>query len=158
MVSSMARMISKAKNSSVTRATTSAPSSDASAYCRDLDNWPRSWMGLERDVPPGEQLLACFRPFIAHLAASSAPSTRPAANSTASSLNPALIPQVTHRFPGRGAYSEALRLLRWVAERQLVDVDALGVDPHSQNSIASVRDVSAAVGCNSEVDAQRLRL
>src|ERR1017187_9880568 len=76
----------------------------------------------------------------------------------ASSLNPALIPQVTHRFPGRGAYSKALRLLRWVAERQLVDVDALGVDPHSQNSIASVRDVSAAVGCNSEVDAQRLRL
>jgi hypothetical protein len=71
VVSSMARMISKAKTSSVTRATTSAPSSDASAYCRDLDNWPRSWMGLERDVPPGEQLLACFRPFIAHLAASS---------------------------------------------------------------------------------------
>jgi hypothetical protein len=67
----MARMISKAKTSSVTRATTSAPSSDASAYCRDLDNWPRSWMGLERDVPPGEQLLACFRPFIAHLASSS---------------------------------------------------------------------------------------
>ena len=28
-------------------------------------------MGLENDLPPGEQLLACFRPFIAHLAASS---------------------------------------------------------------------------------------
>jgi hypothetical protein len=27
-------------------------------------------MGLDRDLPPGEQLLACFRPFIAHLAAS----------------------------------------------------------------------------------------
>jgi hypothetical protein len=27
-------------------------------------------MGLEQDVPPGEQLLACFRPFIAHLASS----------------------------------------------------------------------------------------
>lgn len=27
-------------------------------------------MGLEKDLPPGEQLLACFRPFIAHLASS----------------------------------------------------------------------------------------
>lgn len=26
---------------------------------------------MEKDLPPGEQLLACFRPFIAHLAASS---------------------------------------------------------------------------------------
>ena len=36
----------------------------------DLDTWPRSWMGYEKDLPPGEALLACFRPFIAHLAAS----------------------------------------------------------------------------------------
>jgi hypothetical protein len=49
----------------------SAPSSDTPAYCRDLDNWPRSWTGLEKDLPPGEQLLACFRPFIEHLASSS---------------------------------------------------------------------------------------
>jgi hypothetical protein len=42
-----------------------------SACCRDLDNWPRSWMGLEKDLPPGEQLLACLRPFIEHLASSS---------------------------------------------------------------------------------------
>ena len=28
-------------------------------------------MGLEKDLPPGEQLLACFRPFLEHLAASS---------------------------------------------------------------------------------------
>lgn len=27
-------------------------------------------MGLEKDVPPGEQLLACFRPFIAYLTSS----------------------------------------------------------------------------------------
>jgi hypothetical protein len=67
----MARMISKTKTSSVNRATRSAPSSDASAYRRDLDDWPRSWMGLEKDLPPGEQLLACFRPFIEHLASSS---------------------------------------------------------------------------------------
>jgi len=28
-------------------------------------------MGLEKDLPPGEQLLACLRPFIEHLASSS---------------------------------------------------------------------------------------
>jgi hypothetical protein len=67
----MARMISQAKTTRVNRAAMSAPSSDASAYCRDLDNWPRSWMGLEKDLPPGEQLLACFRPFIEALASSS---------------------------------------------------------------------------------------
>jgi hypothetical protein len=44
---------------------------DASAVCRDLDNWPRSWMGLEKDLPPGEELVVCFRPFIEHLASSS---------------------------------------------------------------------------------------
>ena len=63
--------IFKAKTSKVNRAATSASSSDASAYGRDLDTWPRSWMGLEKDLPPGEQLVACFRPFIEHLASSS---------------------------------------------------------------------------------------
>jgi hypothetical protein len=67
----MARMIAKVKTSRINRAAKPAPSSDPSAYCRDLDNWPRSWMGLEKDLPPGEQLLACFRPFIEHLASSS---------------------------------------------------------------------------------------
>ena len=28
-------------------------------------------MGWEKDLPPGEKLVACFRPFIEHLAASS---------------------------------------------------------------------------------------
>ena len=28
-------------------------------------------MGMEKDLPPGEQLLVCFRPFIDHLASSS---------------------------------------------------------------------------------------
>ena len=46
-------------------------SSAASAYGRDLDDWPQSWMGLEKDLPPGEALVVCFRPFIQHLAASS---------------------------------------------------------------------------------------
>ena len=66
----MVRTIFKAKTSQVNRATTSAPS-DPSTYGRDLDNWPRSWMGLEKDLPPGEALVVCFRPFIEHLAASS---------------------------------------------------------------------------------------
>jgi hypothetical protein len=67
----MARMIFKAKTSRVNRAAASAPSSDASAYCRDLNKWPRSWMGLDKDLPPGEELVACLRPFIEHLASSS---------------------------------------------------------------------------------------
>ena len=67
----MARMLAKAKTSRVNRTTTSPSVGDVSAYSRDLDNWPRSWMGLEKDLPPGEQLLACFRPFIEHLASSS---------------------------------------------------------------------------------------
>ena len=61
----------QAKTPPVKPVTKAAPASDAAAYGRDLDNWPHSWMGLEKDLPPGEQLLACFRPFIAHLAASS---------------------------------------------------------------------------------------
>jgi len=66
----MARMSYRAKTSSVTRAPQSVAATDVSACCRDLDNWPRSWMGFEKDLPPGERLLACFRPFIQHLASS----------------------------------------------------------------------------------------
>jgi hypothetical protein len=43
---------------------------DIERYCRGLNDWPRSWMGLEEDLPPGERLVACFRPFLEHLAAS----------------------------------------------------------------------------------------
>jgi hypothetical protein len=67
----MARTILKAKTSRVNRTATSAVPSDVSVYCRDLENWPHSWMGLEKDLPPGEALLACLRPFIEHLASSS---------------------------------------------------------------------------------------
>ena len=51
----MARPIAKAKTSRVDRATTPGSTVDVSAYCCDLDKWPRSWMGLEKDLPPGEQ-------------------------------------------------------------------------------------------------------
>jgi len=60
--------MAKTKTSRVNRGSKSA-SADVSVYCRDLPNWPRSWMGLEKDLPPGEALIVCFRPFIEHLAA-----------------------------------------------------------------------------------------
>ena len=63
-------MVSKKKTSRVNRATRPVPVPDVSAYCGDLDRWPRSWMGLEKDLPPGEQLLVCLRPFIEQLASS----------------------------------------------------------------------------------------
>lgn len=46
------------------------PAADLERYCRGLNDWPRSWMGSEKDVPPGEKLVACFRPFLEYLAAS----------------------------------------------------------------------------------------
>jgi hypothetical protein len=66
----MARMISKAKTSRVNRVSKPVPAADISVYIRDLDRWPRSWMGLEKDLPPGEQLLTELRPLIEHLASS----------------------------------------------------------------------------------------
>jgi hypothetical protein len=48
-----------------------APAGDIEHYCRGLDGWPRSWMGTEKDVLPGERLVNCFRPFIEYLVTSS---------------------------------------------------------------------------------------
>ena len=58
-----------AKTSNINRAAPSS-SSDLERYCRNLDGWPRSWMGWEKDLPAGEKLVACFRPFLKHLVAS----------------------------------------------------------------------------------------
>jgi hypothetical protein len=55
-----------AKTSTVNHSAAAAPL-DLSAYCRDLDEWPRSWMGFEKDLPPGERMVAYFRPFLEHL-------------------------------------------------------------------------------------------
>jgi hypothetical protein len=57
------------RTTKINRAATS-PRHDLEHYCRDLSGWPRSWMGLEKDLPPGEQLVDLFRPFLEHLAAS----------------------------------------------------------------------------------------
>ena len=61
--------IVRARTTKITRATTAARH-DLEHYCRDLNGWPRSWMGLDKDLPPGEQLLTLFRPFLENLAAS----------------------------------------------------------------------------------------
>src|SRR3984957_3592991 len=58
-----------ARNPRINHAIT-APRHNLEHYCRDLNGWPKSWMGLEKDLPPGEQLLALFRPFLKYLAAS----------------------------------------------------------------------------------------
>ena len=55
-----------AKTSTVNHSAAAAPL-DLSAYCRDLDEWPRSWMGFEKDLPPGQWMVAYFRPFLEHL-------------------------------------------------------------------------------------------
>src|SRR5580704_11859311 len=59
-----------ARTPSINRATP-APSAELERYCRGLNEWPRSWMGLEKDLPPGEKLVACFRPFLEHLISTS---------------------------------------------------------------------------------------
>jgi hypothetical protein len=66
----MAKKATAAKITRINRATP-APTADVERYCRGLNDWPRSWMGWEKDVPPGEKLVACFRPFLEYLVASS---------------------------------------------------------------------------------------
>jgi hypothetical protein len=62
-------MAATVKTSTINRATPLAHP-DISHYCNDLESWPCSWMGLEKDLPPGKGLVACFRPFIEQLALS----------------------------------------------------------------------------------------
>ena len=59
----------KARTTKVNR-TAAPPRYGLEHYCRDLNGWPHSWMGLEKDLAPGEQLIALFRPFLEYLAAS----------------------------------------------------------------------------------------
>jgi hypothetical protein len=61
--------VATARTTKTNRAAT-APRHGPEHYRRDLNNWPRSWMDLEEDLPPGEQLLVLFRPFLEYLAAS----------------------------------------------------------------------------------------
>src|SRR5438270_1222109 len=70
MSCSMKWKMATARTTKINRAAAPSPRHDLEHYCRDLNGWPRSWMGLEKDLPPGEQLLALFRPFLEYLAAS----------------------------------------------------------------------------------------
>jgi hypothetical protein len=64
-------MAKKAAAARITRISRATPVSAAELerYCRGLNDWPRAWMGWEKDVPPGEKLVACFRPFLEYLVA-----------------------------------------------------------------------------------------
>ena len=39
------------------------------SYCPDLDQWPRSWAYEAGDIPPGQQMVECFKPFLRALLA-----------------------------------------------------------------------------------------
>ena len=65
----MVRKSNSAKTSTLNRATASLADL-LERYCHSLEDWPRAWMGLEKDLPPGEKLVACFRPFLEQLVAS----------------------------------------------------------------------------------------
>jgi hypothetical protein len=65
----MSRKRATTKIPTINRATP-VSSSSLERYCRGLDTWPRSWIGWEKDLPPGEELVACFRPFLEELVAS----------------------------------------------------------------------------------------
>jgi hypothetical protein len=64
----MARKPVTAKTSKINRV--SHGSGSLERYCRGLNGWPRSWMGWEKDLPPGEKLVARFRPFLEYLVGS----------------------------------------------------------------------------------------
>ena len=40
---------------------------ELAAYCPDLAQWPTIWHYEERDLVPGEQIVAVFKPFLLHL-------------------------------------------------------------------------------------------
>ena len=65
----MARKRAVVKTSTINRVTP-VSSTVLERYCRGLDAWPRSWMGTEKDLPPGAELVECFRPFLEHLTGS----------------------------------------------------------------------------------------
>src|SRR2546422_7510502 len=65
----MARKRTLAKTSTINHTAQASPAL-LERYCRGLDGWPRAWMGVEKDLPPGEKLVACFRPFLEGLVAS----------------------------------------------------------------------------------------
>jgi len=62
----MAKKAATARTTRISRPSP-PPAADLERYCRGLNDWPRSWMGWEKDRPPGEKLVAYFRPFLEYL-------------------------------------------------------------------------------------------
>lgn len=42
---------------------------DLATYCPDLNNWSTSWCAEDRDLIPGDQIVALFKPFLLDLLA-----------------------------------------------------------------------------------------
>jgi hypothetical protein len=62
---------SKAKAASdATSIPQGSPADELTAYCPDLEQWPRSWIYEERDLSHGQQMVECFKPFLRHLVSS----------------------------------------------------------------------------------------
>ena len=38
-------------------------------YCPDLEQWPERWRGEDADLPPGQAIVAFFKPFLLHMLA-----------------------------------------------------------------------------------------
>jgi len=66
----MAQKRAAAAESSTINRDAPASTSLLERYCRGLNGWPRSWMGQEKDLPAGEELVARFRPFLEALVVS----------------------------------------------------------------------------------------
>ena len=43
------------------------PAAALAAFCPDLEQWPQRWHYDAPDIPPGEQIVACIKPFLLHL-------------------------------------------------------------------------------------------
>ena len=41
---------------------------DLEVFFPDLEEWASSWRGSDDDIPPGKQIVDCFRPFLRFLA------------------------------------------------------------------------------------------
>ena len=66
----MAVRTRKAKLGTVSHATPTSQAAlllDRLPFGKDLNEWPRRWMGFPADVPAGEKIVECFRPFLNHL-------------------------------------------------------------------------------------------
>jgi hypothetical protein len=85
---------------------------DLAAYCPDLATWPTSWCGEERDVIPGEQIVAMFTPFLLDLLAQGL--SRKTRNLHRDNLW-LLGGEITHRA------ADVHRLVLWAGDLSMVD-------------------------------------